>query len=70
MSDESGMGRAVREWQRQVPEMGAGAALNAFIPALAEQMASAGSMVELKAQLDLIEEQHQHQQEAAPEVSV
>ncbi|MCZ4098075.1 hypothetical protein [Streptomyces sp. H39-C1] len=67
MSDESELTRAVREWHRQVPVIGAGAALNAFITALAKEAASAGTIIALKAELDLIEEQRRRQQEPPPD---
>lgn len=61
------MVRAVREWQRQVPEVGAGPALNALIPALAAEMNSVGSMATLRVHLALLEAQHR--QQATPEGS-
>ncbi|MCZ4095642.1 MULTISPECIES: hypothetical protein [Streptomyces] len=58
--DDSELIRPVREWHRLVPGMGARAALDALVTALAGESASAATAVGLKAQLDLIEEQRDH----------
>ncbi|MDJ0375548.1 hypothetical protein QMK19_39690 [Streptomyces sp. H10-C2] len=60
MDDDSELIRLVREWHCLVPRMGAGAAFNALVTALADESASAATIVGLKAQFDLIEEQRDH----------
>ncbi|MCM2419091.1 hypothetical protein [Streptomyces sp. RKAG293] len=58
--DERAVIRLVQEWHCLIPRMGAGAALNALVTALAAESASAATIVGLKAQLDLIEEERDH----------